>query len=234
MKNVFKILILIILCLVLFFQINNTKEDNPKLYYQKEEIRYDRNIIEHSFDIKNLLQTPELPTGCEVTSLTMVLNHMGYDIDKCTLADQYLPKGKIGETDFHQAFIGNPRDEVSYGCYVDVIESCAHKYLASVTAKATIKNLTGKDFENLFGYIQNDIPVIVWTTMSLIEPYETTEWYIDGKEVSWLANEHCVVLRGYDEGYVYVCDPLKGNVRYDKVLFEKRYTQLHSQAMVIY
>ena len=62
-----------------------------------------------------LFQDPELPTGCEVTALAMVLQYYGFDTDKCELSDVYLPKGAVGETDFHYAFVGEPREQHSYG-----------------------------------------------------------------------------------------------------------------------
>ena len=41
-------------------------------------------------DAQPVLQNPELPTGCEVTTLTAALNYLGYPVDKLTMADQYL------------------------------------------------------------------------------------------------------------------------------------------------
>ncbi|MDY3256762.1 MAG: C39 family peptidase, partial [Ruminococcus callidus] len=35
----------------------------------------------HSINVEAVLQNPELPTGCEITSLTTVLNYWGYDVD---------------------------------------------------------------------------------------------------------------------------------------------------------
>ena len=49
-------------------------------------------------------QHPELPTGCEATALTMVLNYYGFGADKLDIADNYLPKGPVGSTDFRVAF----------------------------------------------------------------------------------------------------------------------------------
>lgn len=39
---------------------------------------------------ESLNQNPELPTGCEITSLTSVLNYYGCNVDKTTMADVYL------------------------------------------------------------------------------------------------------------------------------------------------
>ena len=39
-----------------------------------------------------ILQNPELPNGCEITSLCMLLRYLGFDADKCLLADNYLPR----------------------------------------------------------------------------------------------------------------------------------------------
>jgi hypothetical protein len=47
----------------------------------KEENRENTNV---SLDVNVIYQYPDMPSGCEVTSLTMVLNYMGIDC-KCTL-----------------------------------------------------------------------------------------------------------------------------------------------------
>ncbi len=186
-------------------------------------------------DIDEILQNPELPTGCEVTSLAMVLNYWGYDIDKLTLATDYLKKGEIGSVNFKEAFVGDPRSAEAYGCYVEVIVDCAHNYLSDVSSLMQVTNVSGSELSDLYAYIQQDIPVIVWTTIDLVEPVYTTEWVINGETLKWLSNEHCVVLTGYnqEENVVYAADPLKGNVTYDASLFEQRYNQLFSQAVII-
>ena len=43
--------------------------------------------------LEPICQYPELPTGCEVTSLAMVLNFYRVGCDKCEIADNYLTKG---------------------------------------------------------------------------------------------------------------------------------------------
>ena len=43
-----------------------------------------------------IMQMPELPTGCEITALTMMLDHYGYAVDKTVMASEYLPVSPAG------------------------------------------------------------------------------------------------------------------------------------------
>ena len=61
-------------------------------------ISWESGNIKNKLNVEQLLQNPELPSGCEVTSLTVALNYLGYDIDKITMCDTYLDMGAIGET----------------------------------------------------------------------------------------------------------------------------------------
>ena len=52
-------------------------------------------------EVGNLLQNPELPTGCESVALANALVAQGFPLTNTELADTWLPKS---ETDFVQAF----------------------------------------------------------------------------------------------------------------------------------
>lgn len=183
----------------------------------------------------NIEQNPELPTGCEVTALTSTLNYFGYDIDKLTLADSYLPKGEIGKTHPNEAFIGNPRSKHSYGAYAPVITETANTYLKEVNSKYKAYNISGNDFSELTKYLYNGYPVIIWATMNMSQSYLTTKWNLKTGEFQWRANQHCLVLVGFTEDDYIIADPLKkGLTYYDKDLVEKRYNELYKQAVVIY
>ena len=184
---------------------------------------------------KAVLQKPELPTGCEVTSLTAVLNHIGINVDKCTLADDFLDKGQVGKTDPHRAFVGNPRKSNSFGCFSPVIVNCANKYLSSVNSPYRAYDISGKELSELISLTQKNTPVIIWATISMVKSYPANVWTIGTNKVSWIAEEHCMVLHGYNSetDRVLVADPLKGNVEYPRELFETRYNELLQQAVVI-
>ena len=94
-----------------------TPSDEPEIPSDEPET----NITNRQLNVDCILQNPELPTGCEVTALAIVLNYYGYGVDKCDLSDYYLDKGYIGETNPNDAFLGEPRYDYSYGCYAPVI-----------------------------------------------------------------------------------------------------------------
>lgn len=190
----------------------------------------------HKIEFKAILQLPELPTGCEITSLTMVLNHLGVKADKLDLADNYLLKGEVGKVHPNEYFLGNPRDDKSFGCYAPVIVKTAEAYLkAKGREDLTVYNLTGTKFEDLFTEIDAGNPIVIWATIDMRNSRLTRTWNINGKDFTWRSPEHCLVITGYDTtaNKVYVADPLKGNVSYNLETFKNRYEQLYNQAVVI-
>ena len=182
-----------------------------------------------------LPQYPELPTGCEVTALTSVLNYYGFNVDKLTMSDEYLDKGNAWETDFRVAFAGEPRSVYSYGCYAPVIVEAANEYLTEQHSSLRATELKGMEFDNLFNFTENGIPVIVWTTIDLQEGHYSATWDTTvGTTVTWYANEHCMALLGCVGSTVYTADPTSGTIAaYNKDLFRTRYKELFSQAVVI-
>ncbi|MCM1328445.1 MAG: C39 family peptidase [Ruminococcus sp.] len=187
-----------------------------------------------------LLQNPELPTGCEVTSLTMLLNHIGFDVDKLTLADEYLPKGEYRKADYRKVFVGNPRDRDAYGCTADVIAETAEKFLSDCDTGGNwrVVNLTGCTPKTLYSAVKHGNPVVVWGSINMgeiIEDYVTWTDEETGELISWVGGEHCMLLTGYDmrERAVYVNDPLRGQVSYDVGVFEERFEELGRNAVII-
>lgn len=204
-------------------------------------------------NVTNIRQNPELPTGCETTSLAMLLNHLGYNVSKTTLADNYLSKqkfyyqnGVLHGADFTTTFAGDPRDSSSYGCYAPCIVNAANKYLSSVGGTVRAYNISGSDLDTLLkNYIDKNKPVLIWITYSggsyntLPASYLTTVWITpQGKQVQWRCNEHCVVLTGYESSggsitKIKVSDPLYGNVAYDYAKLKTRFNEMGRQSVCI-
>ncbi len=198
-------------------------------------ISWESGSIKKNLNVTELLQNPELPSGCEVTSLTAALNYLGYDINKMTMVNKYLDMGAIGETNPYKAFIGTPDDDGSYGCFAPVIINCANKFLSDISAEHRAYNYSNHDLQSLFKQIDLGHPVVIWATIDMLDTYTSAVWNIDGEEVRFPANEHCLLLTGYDyeQSVVHIMDPMKGNVTYDMALFNYRFNQIGNQAVVI-
>ena len=182
-------------------------------------------------------QYPELPTGCEATALTMILQHYGVEISKEEVAE-VMPKAAYptmvdgvyqGATPY-DAFIGDPFTTSGFGVYTPVILDLIDYYLPG---KA--EDLGGDSFDKVYAALDEGRPVMVWATLGMLEPFETTRWQgLDGETFIWLAQEHALVVVGYDENSIYCNDPSTGTERaYDKTLFLTRWEQLGSQAVAI-
>lgn len=206
--------------------------------------------------IKGLSQEG-IPTGCESVSTVAVLQHYGVNITIDEFINNFLPCKefyKIGSKVYganpHEYFSGNPYKTASLGCYPKVILKALNEMKNSKTVQTSdpkmypeIKNL---DFRNTTGssidalttqYIDNQIPVILWVTIHMKQPYEGMKYYLeDGTLYTWTAQEHCTVLCGYDQNFYYLMDPLRDGeiVAYPKDLVKQRYNELGKYSLVIH
>lgn len=186
---------------------------------------------------QTVMQEPELPTGCEVTALTEVLNYCGFDVDKVTMADRFMPTDYEGIYTMDEAYIGDPKTYTGFGCSAPVICTTAKLYFRDIGEGSWFPfDLTGTDFTDLFYQIDEGRPVIVWATMNL---WETTPEYVytarSGEEMWFATYQHCLAIYGYDmdEGIVYAADPLVGNTTYSISQFEHIYDILGKQGVIL-
>lgn len=184
-------------------------------------------------------QYPELPTGCEITSLATVLNYLGYPVNKVTLAEQYLPTAPATSRNFFTHFGGYPWDSYSWGCFAPAIVEAANSYLTAFGSALTAYNVSYSKVETILNYVADGMPVLIWTTSnSDFENYQVTYEYVDmdnGSQFLWPAYEHCFVLIGYDINAqtVTVSDPMYGIEVHSLEAFENKYNAYYQQAVVI-
>ncbi len=200
-----------------------------------ENVQMQTETIENYYkmeDFEWLSQNPELPTGCEITSLTSVLNYYGINVKKETMADDYLKKG---DGSYYKMFLGNPRDAGSFGCMAQPIVDAANLYFKKNNVSMKVSNVSGVTFDKILEYVSQGVPMIVWNTMGMAPAYESQTLTLDGREYTWIAPEHCVVVVGYDldNNEVYVADPMAGMVTRNLKTFEERYDSLKRQAVYV-
>ena len=207
-----------------------TSADDQYLY-QNPQLITSKFLI----DVPLIEQNPELPRGCEVTSLAMLLNHAGIVVDKMTLAEQ-IKKVPFDENGLkgnpNDGFVGSMYtfDEPGLGVYHGPIFELAEQYLPN-----RIVDLTGSNFEEIIVRLKDGKPiwVIANTWYSYVPETYWFTWKTSSGDIQITYQEHSVVLTGFDKTYVYFNDPL-AVAKDRKVLkkeFEKAYNQMGKQAI---
>lgn len=190
-------------------------------------------------NVPAISQLPELPRGCEVTSLSMLLNYDGIHADKMKLAQEIkkdhtphsIKNGKVFFGNPNDGFVGNMYsfDVPGFGVYHKPIAELAEKYLPG-----KIKDLTGSSFQELKIHLSDGRPVLVITN-TLYQKLDNNlfqTWDTPTGKVTITYNEHAVLLTGYDQQFVYFNDPLTGeNKKAPTKDFEASWVQMGSQAI---
>lgn len=191
-----------------------------------------------------ILQTPELPTGCEITALTMAINYYGYDVDKVTMAESYLPTmpyftyydedGILHGNDLNDYFLGDPTSAYGYVCGTNAIVTAANDYFSDVQSPIKAKDITGYSFDEMYNLVANDTPVVIWITINMAERTPVEGWYTDnGSYVDWSHIDHAGVLVGYTDDTVIIADPLVGRTEYNRETFESVYKSRNCQGVIL-
>lgn len=186
--------------------------------------------------VPHIQQLPELPRGCEVTSLAMLLQYAGVSIDKMKLGNEIntIPfrdqNGMNGNP--NAGFVGDMYtfDNPGYGVYHSPIAALAEEYLPG-----RIVDLTGESINSVYNMLNNGSPVWVITNsrFSPLAESEYTTWDTPSGEVQITYREHSVLVVGYDQNYVYLNDPLADQpyTAVPKESFEESWIQMGSQAV---
>ena len=186
--------------------------------------------------ITPLNQFPEMPTGCELTSTTMLLNWYGVDVNKEELGEaiekadvpSYI-NGSLQGSSPNEYFIGDPFSSNGYGVY--------HKPIAKLVDKYTdgkSNDITDCSFNKLLRTVANGTPVVTWVTINMKESSVGLSWTNGDETIEWIIPEHAVLLVGFTKEEVIINDPYTGTeYNVDKDIFEDRWNSLGRQAVTI-
>ena len=178
-----------------------------------------------------LMQYPELPTGCESVALTNALKYYDFSLGKSTIADRYLPYG----SNYAVSFVGNPHTSNGAGVFPPGIVTAANRYLSAQGSSLRAYDITGSSMTQLYSYLDQGYPVLVWSTTGMASPHFTSWISYNGRSYPWYREEHCVVLKGYNHrtNVVYVSDSISGDISRNASAFTSLYNQIGRFAVVI-
>lgn len=154
-------------------------------------------------------QMPDLPNGCEVTSLSMLMNYYGIKVSKNELAetiqhvDSFTDGGKYRGNP-HQGFVGHMTIANAGWCvYNEPLYNVARKYTSH------IENITGSDFLSLLRLVSNGHPVMIITTTTFNKVNNMQTWDTNTGKVNVTPSSHACVITGYSKPkkVIYVNNP---------------------------
>ena len=182
-------------------------------------------------------QWPNLPTGCEATSLTMLLNFFGTNLTKEQVVSMqpsgpnlYRVNGVLYGADPNKEFIGSPYDSHSFGIYHQPFIPIIEAYFPNRS-----ENLSGGLVSDLYSAIDSGRPVLVWATVGMVQVTPGIKWTLeDGTVFQWKNGNHALLLVGYTDTQVIMNDPWTGKEEYyNKAVFEDRWTAMGKQALTV-
>ncbi len=163
----------------------------PNTVYGKHGTRISKRVM----NVPAINQLPELPTGCEITAVAMMLQYKGVPVDKIKLAKE-MPRHSWNP---NLGYVGDPFTKRGWTVYPPALMNLVKKYAQSA------KNLTGAADGTVEKQLASLRPVVVW-----VSPMHGF-------------NVHALVLTGYDAKYFYFNDPWTGkkNQKISKAEFYK-------------
>lgn len=193
-------------------------------------------------DVPAQNQHPELPNGCEVTSLSMLFDGIGHPVSKMILAKEEpvdpTPEVKNSSGQIvswgnpNVGFVGSPYIwSKGFGIYHGPIINLIDKILPGEGV-----DLTKKPFRDLLSYVAHGTPVEAWVTITLKPTNKFwVTWQSPEGPVHTTLEEHAVLIVGYDKTNVYINNPFNGD-REEAVSrsdFIGAWNQLGNQAVTI-
>lgn len=188
-------------------------------------------------------QNPELPNGCEVTSLAMLLGAAGCPADKLELYWGYLPKADFFWVDDkcyganpEQWYVGDAAKPTGgWYCFEGPVAQAANSWLGDRGSDLWACPLTGLAREELEQYAQAGTPLAVWVTRNYAAPRRSEFFWLleDGTAYYPYRNLHCVVLAGVENGKYRIADPISGITLVEKELFWDSFSAMGGRAVIV-
>ena len=132
-------------------------------------------------DAEVISQLPELPTGCEITAVTMMLRYAGYDVNKVQLAN-IMPRSNNGD----YGFVGNPFSPSGWWIFPTGIAPVVDRFVVHHEI------MTGASMQRIQDKLKQGHLVVAWVA-----------------NVNGFVN-HALALTGYDAGRLFYNNPWTG------------------------
>jgi len=193
------------------------------------------NQVKLNVPLVNQMTTPRLYNGCEVTSLTMLMNYAHINVTKNQLGTQLASvpltydNGEHGNPNY--GFVGDiTGDNPGLGVYHEPI------YKLAKTQTSHVKDLTGSSFETVIKQLELGRPVWTITTASFAPVSTMQTWETPQGSVKVTYDMHSVAIVGFNrtKKLIYINNPYgykQQAVSWSN--FKAAYNQMGKQAIVL-
>lgn len=188
--------------------------------------------------VPTINQHPDMPTGCEATALTMLLNWSGMSLTNHEVVN-VIPKGEkvhLIDGKWHGGnpfieFVGDPYGDD--GCF-GVFEGPILKTIDTFLPHQGI-DLTNHPFDELLRIVRSGKPVMAWTTIDQQTTFHSKTWTDNkGNTIKWYRYEHAVVIVGFNRKNIIVNDPTTGKeAYYNRELFERNWASMGKRGVTL-
>lgn len=194
----------------------NTKVEDLKDYNMILNKEYNNLKAYIISNVDAINQYPNYPNGCEGIALAILLKYYNVNPSLEEIMDA-LPKGSVpyykngilygGNPNYE--FLGDPRSIDGWGIWDKGLAITANKF------KNGIINGTELEFNEIIKLLRKNRPVIVWTSIDLIKPFDSYSWIYEptNEKITWKSYNHAVVVIGYTENTIIISDPITGTIR---------------------
>ncbi|QDP42183.1 hypothetical protein FN924_12465 [Radiobacillus deserti] len=186
-------------------------------------------------------QFPELPRGCEVTSLAMLLQYFDVEVDKMELAKKVKKSSDDYQVKNSVIHFGNPEkgfvgdmysfSKPGYGVYHGPIAELAKQYVGD-----KVEDFSGGSFYEIIKHLnaQRPVWVITNTTYKKLPDSSFQTWNTPDGKVKITMKEHAVLVTGYDDKSIFFNDPITGKTKSAPIQdFEEAWVQMGKQAITV-
>lgn len=194
--------------------------------------------------VELVLQNPELPNGCEVTSLAMLLSAAGFPVDHVELYEKCLPtesftysKNQRFGPSPEECYIGDASNRTGgWYCFEGPLITAGNDWIRQNDGSTSMQLVSGMTRDDLEQYAQDKNPVIVWVTIGYAQPRyaDYFSWIQpNGEQYIPYDNLHCVVLTGEENGQYRIADPIYGWQTVPKDVFWNSFDSMGRRAVTI-
>lgn len=194
--------------------------------------------------VEILFQNPELPNGCEATSLAMVLTSAGWPVSPVSFYENsmshsgfsYREGQRFGPSP-EEVYVGDAADPAGgWYCFELPVMEAGNRWIEANGGGGHMQRISGISPSELDDYARDGVPVIVWVTLQYGAPTyaESFRWVLpDGTLYTPYSNLHCVVVAGEDDGQYRIADPIYGWQKIEKSRFWASFDAMGRRAVTV-